>query len=471
MLPQPGLKWEFNRCFEAEPIWTHDPSLETIIKLARQHLQLGDNDNCTADYYMQGAFNKVYLIRCPRGGPDERSFVFRASLPVDPGFKVSSDVATMMFVRDHTDAPVPRVLAFDASHENGLGFAWTIMEMMPGRPLCEQWRHMTRKQKEDLVKRVASVCAQMFRHKFSGIGNIYQTSDASPRQNIDQKNMQTPHSATSALTDKLPAVARLNQSQPISDIDEDLFVGKYTLGRIASMAFIWHTRVHFDVYRGPFASSYEWLAARLAFMVTESDAVLRDQAADQKHEALASKYSSLAKRLQKQQPKFFPANSSSCLAELTSEITTLHHYDTSGYNVLVDEEGRLTALLDWDSVSAVPLWKACQMPEFLMSKFIDEFEEHKKPLMKGDCDNSQTLREEAISLEKTELRTLFLAEMERIEPAWVRVHKNSGRFADFEMAVQLCDSHARSDFVDGWLQDIEQGKVYWSLQERLLTGR
>jgi aminoglycoside phosphotransferase (APT) family kinase protein len=466
MLPQPGLKWVLNKCFDAEPTWTHDPKVETMIKLARKHLGFSDDDICTADYYMQGAFNKIYLVRCPRGGANEKSFVFRVSLPVDPGFKVSSDVATMNFMRDHTKAPVPRVLAFDPSHDNELGFAWTIMEMMPGRPLCEQWRYMTWTQKVALAKSIAEIVAQMFRHKFRGIGNLYRTEKCPKNQKMDRKSTRTSHHVSTGMTESFAA---MNVIIPSPSLKKWL-TAEYCVGRIVSMCFLWHNRVHYDVYRGPFASSFDWLAARLALIITDSEAIVNEPGGPQQRKASASKYASMAKRLQEQLPNFFP-EISFYTSEGGLEVTTLHHYDTSGYNVLVDEEGRLTALLDWDGVSTVPLWKACQMPEFLMSRYIDEMEhDDKQGQVNGEGVEDKISKEESISREKEQLRTTFLMEMERIEPHWVEVYMTSVRLADFEVAVQLCDSVFVSDLVDEWLQNIEQGKEYWGLQQRLLAG-
>ena len=467
MLLQPGLRWELNQGYEAEPTWTHDPDVQVIVKLARQHLHFSKDDECTADYFMQGAFNRIYLVRCPRGGKDERSFIFRVSLPVDPGFKVSSDTATMTYVREHTNAPVPRVLAFDSSHENELGFAWTIMEMMPGQPLCHRYRYMTREQKEDLVRRIAEIVAQIFRSKFHGIGNLYQAADASPQQTDCDIIQQTPHLAKNAHTDE-PSIV-------VGDVDllssdkagNNRPSARYRIGRIVQMSFLWHNRVHYDIYRGPFACSYDWLAARLAFVLADSVAILKNPVLGQRQKVLASKYSLAARRLQKQLPNFFPRENS-YPDELTPETTTLHHYDMSGYNVLVDEEGQLTALLDWDGVSAVPLWKACQMPEFLVSRYIDEMGDDRPKRMDEEYIVSQLAKDEAISLEKAQLRNLFLTEMRRLEPYWVDVYKTSERSADFEVAVQLCDSRSNTDTVGEWLRDIEQGKEYWSLQRHLL---
>jgi Phosphotransferase enzyme family len=467
MLPQPGLKWVLNKCFEAEPTWTHDPKVKTIIKLARQHLQLSDNDKCTADYYMQGAFNKIYLIRCPRSSANEQSFIFRVSLPVDPGFKVASDVATMTFVRTHTDAPVPRVLAFDPSQENELGFAWTIMEMMPGRPLCEQWRYMTWMQKEELVKRVADIVAQMFRHRFRGIGNIYQKQGTPPYPAVERNGPGPTHHAINNMTKSPPAIAGCSRSGSNDDVDKDCPASNYNVDRIVSMSFLWHNRVHYEVHRGPFSSSFDWLKARLDFVIIETDDILNDPTSDPNRKASATKHSSLAKRVRQQLPNFFPEPRS----KVSPEITTLHHYDMSGFNVLVDGEGRLTALLDWDGVSTVPLWKACQMPEFLVSRFIDEIGDDKPGHIDSDSAASRVSKDEAIALEKEHFRASFLAEMERVEPEWTKIYWGSVRSTDFESAVHLCDSLFKSHVVDNWLKGIEEGKEYRSLRQLLLARK
>lgn len=329
---------------------------------------------------------------------------------------------------------------------------------------------MTRQQKEGLVKRVAEIVAQMFRHKFQGIGSLYQTAvDASPQRKLCTHTKRIPRPDNSAPMSMSPVVAGIPQSPSIDGFDGNRPVTKYTVDRIVSISFFWHKRVNYDVYRGPFACSNNWLAARLAFVIAESEAILSDPDIHQRQKAFACKYSSTAKRLERQLANFFPVNSS-CSSEVKPEATTLHHYDTSGYNVLVDDEGRLTALLDWDGVSVVPLWKACQMPEFLMSRYIDEMGDDSLGHIDGEYNASQISKDEAIDLEKAQLRSSFLAEMERLEPQWVEVHRTTVRSADFEVAVQLCDSLSRSDFVGEWLHDIEQGKEYWSLQQGLLAG-
>jgi Ser/Thr protein kinase RdoA (MazF antagonist) len=54
------------------------------------------------------------------------------------------------------------------------------------------------------------------------------------------------------------------------------------------------------------------------------------------------------------------------------EPTMLFHDDLSRHNILVDENGLLTGVVDWECVSFLPLWIACQLPPFLQGKPLDE---------------------------------------------------------------------------------------------------
>ena len=97
------------------------------------------------------------------------------------------------------------------------------------------------------------------------------------------------------------------------------------------------------------------------------------------------------------------------------------------------------------------------MPEFLVSRFIDEIGADRPRHVGSESAASRIWKDEMIALEKEHFRTSFLAEMERIEPEWADIYKTSVRSTDFESAVHLWDSLFKSQLVDKWLQDFEQG--------------
>lgn len=59
-------------------------------------------------------------------------------------------------------------------------------------------------------------------------------------------------------------------------------------------------------------------------------------------------------------PKVFPATQDS------PEVMAIWHDDLNLNNILVDDGGNITAVLDWEYVSALPIWMAAKMPRFLI---------------------------------------------------------------------------------------------------------
>jgi aminoglycoside phosphotransferase (APT) family kinase protein len=104
---QPGLHWE-NDLFGEVPKWTEEPSIDIMKKLIIQHLELDNEPELR--FFAAGALNKLYAFQCAKG-----SYLMRVVLPVAPGVKTESEVATLNFIREITSIPVPRVVASDHS--------------------------------------------------------------------------------------------------------------------------------------------------------------------------------------------------------------------------------------------------------------------------------------------------------------------------------------------------------------------
>lgn len=417
MVAQVGLEWVLTIC-GSEPRWTVEPSVETVAKLAHHHLGLSETDlaKTTISYRGQGALNKLYTILCPRG-----SFMMRVSLPVDPRFKTLSETATVELVRSSTSIPVPQIIAFDASSDNELGFEWVLMEQMPGNPLEEVWGSMSWTAKSVLVEQVADITAQLFRLKFSHIGNVFRSHDL------------------------------LGTS---SESHDALLPMGLVVDRIVSMPFFWDTHITQDVPRGPFPSSTEWLAARLAFVINDCNCALQGQTDPDDIEDIQDT-SDLAKRLLQYLPRFYPPSSDG------EEKYALHHDGISRQNILVGGTGNLTALVNWECVSVVPLWKVCRIPSFL-----DGPERHEKPrpeLYLNGMENT-LYTEHVQEFELCCLRRTFLNRMEAVEPLWVQEHQTSVVKADFGLAVELCDSESSLKLVK-WLDSVDAGGQYHSLRE------
>ncbi len=99
----------------------------------------------------------------------------RVGLHVHQHAKVESEVATT--TRSYSSSgQVSRCqvsLRLTLSNHSTLGYEWILMQFMKGEVLETTWKAMTRQNKVGLVRTVAQSLAQLFKHGFKGIGNIY----------------------------------------------------------------------------------------------------------------------------------------------------------------------------------------------------------------------------------------------------------------------------------------------------------
>lgn len=87
----------------------------------------------------------------------------------------------------------------------------------------------------------------------------------------------------------------------------------------------------------------------------------------------------LAHRLLDLLLKIFPP------VESHPEQSVILHEDLSPSNILINEQGEITVLLDWECVSAMPLWMATTIPKFLRGS--DREEEPKRQDYEDESDN------------------------------------------------------------------------------------
>jgi len=447
-MKQDGLEW-VQEVFSFEPRWIKEPKIEVIEKLARKHLALDHETPCKVQFHAQGAFNKLYKVHCK-----DSNFLMRITLPVDPYYKTSSEVATIKFVSQKTDIPVPKIFAFDESNKNELGFEWILLEMMPGRPLRSRWRKLPMSTKQDLVKCFVHYHAQHFRNKFIGIGNIFER----PREWIASKR-------------SLKIDSTLNTKQVPPESGKSDFV----LERTVSLPFFWGNHLTQDVPRGPFANSHDWLHARLSFVLNDQERILKESDDEDDIED-AESAKNLTQRLLELLPWAFPSTG------ISAEPSVLFHDDMSWQNILVDEVGKITAVIDWECVSALPLWRSCRIPAFLEGRERDEEPRRDQyPMAESeDEENSETGEdgldnegvnnlywEHLLEYEQTQLRRLFINEMEKLEPSWVEELRKGEFKADFEEAVHNCDNGFCFKIIRAWLDALDNGES-WSLRRRLL---
>ena len=402
-----GLEWK-SGLLGPQPFWTVEPSVEVISKIAYRHLELLADEiaHTTVEFQFEGSLNKLYAVECPRG-----SYFMRITLPVHPHFKTSSEVATIALLQSHTSIPVPHVIASSSTSDNELKFEWILMERIHGVPLADIWASLAWDTKEACVKEVAGITAQLFELRYDSIGNLFNAKD-------------------------LPVRSERANRDDVTGSDT------VVLDRIVSTEFFWDRHLKSNVHRGPFASSKAWLEARFQLKEEDCIRVLESQDADATDIDDMEEAQKLLKRLRKQLPIFFPSHATD------REEFALHHDDINDHNLILDSKGKLQALVDWECVSVMPLWYACQTPSFLHTREREESPRSEPELDPYDDDD----------YERMDLRKCFLGEMARLAPQWFVEYEKSKPKRYFSQALEMCDGVYHQP-VKIWLDDVEEGET------------
>lgn len=421
MFSRPGLKWE-GGVFSSEIHWTLEPSIIKLQNIASKVLGTA----CTVTFFAQGGFNKLYLIECKDNRP-QRQYLIRVSLPVEPMYKTLSEVNTIAWIKKETSIPVPTILAYDCSHKNELGFEWLLMEKIPGRALEDIWTSLSMTQKKRLAAKIAHVSAELFSHRFSGIGSLY-LRESYPISGVDG----------------IQQVLRSQNGQKL----------KYGVGKIISMKFFWDEHYKYNIARGPFGKSTDWLRIRLIIDRLDCKRIIQQSTDKDEVEEAEGSLVTIDRLLRAMNSIFKQDDSKSA--------TALFHDDLSAHNILVDKNGELTGVVDWECTPVVPLWKAAQLPALLMDRQReDEPKREEYSNVEEENGDNSLYHIDRREYEITQLRNVFLEEMGKVNPEWMRIFNSSdGRLkTDFELATTECGPECFSrPLIEQWLDSYERGE-------------
>ena len=177
----PSMDWKVEATYTV-PRWMVVPNISNIEAISRNHLfpntDSSSAEELTVTFLAEGSFNKTYTVDTKTKSL-VKSYVFRVSLPVEPGDKVRNEVATLDYVKRHTKIPVPTVIAYDSSSDNVLGFEWILMEKIPGAPLSDIWSRLSYISKGAITREIASHVFQLRNIcVFNESGGLYHDSKA-----------------------------------------------------------------------------------------------------------------------------------------------------------------------------------------------------------------------------------------------------------------------------------------------------
>ena len=244
-----------------------------------------------------GSFNLVFVIRFS----DDVKWIARF-----PGYGVSSfgklearrllsDIQTKKLVRSSTSIPIPEVFAWDLNQDNPVGAPYHLEAFVEGRPLAERWTGewlSDESKKMKILRKLAQLMSQLHSLHFDKIGSLVLGADGTSL--------------------KVDATVEMDFSWDMMSEGE-----------------IWPTAS----LSGPFGSTKEYLLSMLddpeelpeVQRYTRADIAILRQAIDSIPKALDA-------------PQTF----------------SLGHPDFNFQNIITDDEGEITGIIDWDGAETRP---------------------------------------------------------------------------------------------------------------------
>ncbi|KAF2120433.1 hypothetical protein BDV96DRAFT_641114 [Lophiotrema nucula] len=231
------------------------------------------------------------------------------------------------------------------------------------------------------------------------------------------------------------------------------------LGDIVSGPFFISDYLEQEVPAKHIRLSGEWLAARLQFAINDNSIEfnnLADAADDYDRAAIRSMRQNTGQLL-RMLPTHFPD---------VHECFVLYHHDLSDAKVLVDGHGDLAGIVDWECITTVPLWHACQISKFLDGPDCEKLPDKRGNVKVGDgVEDDEEYLLDMKEYEITRLRKLFIEEMGIKCPEWFQVYKSKHNELkrDFDLAIETCWQDICCQALDKWLKELEAGKEPRSL--------
>ncbi|CAG7557544.1 unnamed protein product [Fusarium equiseti] len=197
-------------------------------------------------------------------------------------------------------------------------------------------------------------------------------------------------------------------------------------------------------------------------IVMDFEQAIDEEDLDKVERFLVEGYLGITKRLRELIPTLF--------SDTTRERTVLWHHDLSLTNMIIGGDYNLNGIVDWECVSTVPFWAATGPPSFLRGRDRHEAPDSERyyhgdvpPVDKWGRDNdgrSTKYWDDLMDYEMTVLRAHYDSCRRHHDRGWKKdLTKEEKLKYDFLDAINLCRAQDFGSAVDGWLDELEDGKI------------
>ncbi|RAQ41311.1 hypothetical protein AFGD_011110 [Aspergillus flavus] len=140
----------------------------------------GDSSRIVTIEKLEGGFSKALLMKKGNGKEVIAKLPCRIAGPTS--LTTACEVGVLEYVRKYTSIPAPRVFSWSSDDSNPVGAEYIIMEKVAGVPLFEQWGKMAEIEKLELIKNLTKLEAQLAAIRFPAYGGLYRQADVSSLQ-------------------------------------------------------------------------------------------------------------------------------------------------------------------------------------------------------------------------------------------------------------------------------------------------
>jgi hypothetical protein len=286
--------------------------------------------NVCVSFFRNNALGE-YVVRIPGHGNS-------STWTEEDAHNLTREVDTMRLVHQHTDVPVPEIFGYSATCDNSLGHPFILMQAIDGESAFDFW----------------------FGGEPYDWNSLWKTADEPPPE-IEQKRVNFLRSLARCMS-SLESLTFTKIGLPA--VDESITVdstGPHPAGH--SYHYESTTDIHEPTLRPAFSNTQDFLTYGLDHKFDDTEEP-SDLGARKVMEIVFA------------QAPFNPNND--------PETFTLHHNDLDLQNIIIDDDGDIVGIIDWDGAYAAPRCiGAAAVPKFLRKDWMPAFDNgiEKPPFM------------------------------------------------------------------------------------------
>lgn len=312
--------------------------------------------SCRVTHRTEGSFHHAVFLKVERDDEVPQEYVLKIpahGTPKEWGMNdrmmLECEAQLLKHIRHHTDCPVPEVVAYDGGLQNAIGAPYILMKKIKGIAATDLW------------------LGQPYR-MFKSDDLHLEADDPSPE--VEQKRVTFLRSLAQAMS-QLATLKFPYTGVPSYGCPED------KNPKFIAPAWRWHCKMHMEepTSYGSFASSEAFFAAGL-------DRLCEPENPDDS-DGMTELGVQIVMRIVLSSAPFKPSTPSQ--GEISQagygshtvpvrETFVIRHDDLDLQNILVDEDGNVTGIIDWDACAAVPRCIGyTSMPTFLRRDWLPDY--------------------------------------------------------------------------------------------------